>query len=311
MSMTSEATIDVTYRGKTFEPDQIAHMEDCNWLLDDAASLREHMREKGYIYLPGHLGRERVERGRGVFIEALQQAGALDPAFDPMEGVLRKPFRAPGFSGGVLQQMFPDSQWRWIHDLLYAGPMMDVARMLCDGEVRAYDFTWTRQVNPGPATQIHSDVVYMGRGTHDLYTAWTPMGDNGFDTGGLLLLEGSNRHEGMKKSYWQSDVDAFCTNKPDATKWGKSWGTGGALGGSAKQLLKSLGCPRWLTADYKMGDVVLFNCYTVHGGTDNRSNKVRLSTDTRYQRADQPIDERWVGEHPVGHGDAGKRGKIC
>jgi len=44
---------------------------------------------------------------------------------------------------------------------------------------------------------------------------------------------------------------------------------------------------------------------------DNQTNKVRLSTDTRYQLASEPIDERWIGENPPAHGPAGKRGLIC
>ena len=31
----------------------------------------------------------------------------------------------------------------------------------------------------------------------------------------------------------------------------------------------------------------------------------------RYQRASEPIDDRWVGANPPGHTTAGKRGRIC
>ena len=73
---------------------------------------------------------------------------------------------------------------------------------------------------------------------------------------------------------------------------------------------------RWLTApEFRMGDVLIFTMKTVHAGTDNDTRALRLSTDSRYQRADAPVDERWVtganGEAPVGHGLGAKRGKIC
>ena len=49
--------------------------------------------------------------------------------------------------------------------------------------------------------------------------------------------------------------------------------------------------------------------------TDNTTDTLRLSTDSRYQRADAAVDERWIigenGEAPVGHGAGAKRGKIC
>jgi hypothetical protein len=51
--------------------------------------------------------------------------------------------------------------------------------------------------------------------------------------------------------------------------------------------------------------------YTAHGALDNRTDRLRLSSDSRYQLASEPIDERWVGPDPVGHQAAGKRGIVC
>lgn len=288
--------------------DCVELLDDCTVMLGSSDALRRHMHANGYIFLPGYLGRDRVIEARKVFIEKLWQADMLDPHYDPMEGVVR-PEAHPGFSGGRLEALFEN--WKPIHDVLYGGQMMTFFRTFLGGDVRHFDFTWTRQVMPGPATPFHSDVVYMGRGTHELFTAWTPMGDNDFSVGGLLLLEGSNNHNGLAKSYWMSDVDTCCVNKPNARAWGKVWGTRGSLNAGPQLLLRSLGGKRWLTADYKMGDVVIFSVYTVHGGTDNHSNRIRLSTDSRYQRADHPVDERWIGEQPVAHGPEARRDLVC
>jgi hypothetical protein len=51
--------------------------------------------------------------------------------------------------------------------------------------------------------------------------------------------------------------------------------------------------------------------FTVHASLDNHSNQIRISSDTRYQLASEPVDERWIGENPIAHGLAAKRGKIC
>ena len=296
----------LTYQGQALEADHLQIMKDSSPLLGDVGTLRQRMSEDGYLYLPGMLGRERVLRARRVILERLAKYNLLDPAAD-LDDAIAHPANRSNFAGGRLDELFDDPNP--IEDVLYRGPMMDFFRAFLAAEVLHYDFTWMRQVPPGPATGIHSDVVYMGRGTHQLYTAWTPMGDNSFDLGGLLVLEGSHKHEGLRKAYWQSDVDAFCVNRADQRDgWAK--GHDGGLKGSAQQLRRSLG-GTWRTADYRAGDVVIFNVYTVHGGTDNRSNRMRLSTDTRYQRAGDAVDERWVGEKPVGHGPGGKRGKIC
>lgn len=61
---------------------------------------------------------------------------------------------------------------------------------------------------------------------------------------------------------------------------------------------------RWLVADYRAGDMVVHSAYTVHAALDNvdPDGFVRLSTDIRYQRADQPIDLRWQNHWHDGDG---------
>jgi len=50
---------------------------------------------------------------------------------------------------------------------------------------------------------------------------------------------------------------------------------------------------------------------TVHASLDNQSTRLRLSSDSRYQLASEPADERWIGPNPIAHGPAGKKGKAC
>ena len=50
--------------------------------------------------------------------------------------------------------------------------------------------------------------------------------------------------------------------------------------------------------------------FLVHASLDNRTpNRLRISSDSRYQRASDPIDDRWIGVKPPGHTTAGKRGR--
>ena len=98
-------------------------------------------------------------------------------------------------------------------------------------------------------------------------------------------------------------MDVYCTNAPDAAEIesGKKRWHHADTGQYAKDAvavgreLKS----RWLTADYQLGDLLVFGMYTMHASMDNHTNRVRLSTDTRYQLASEPVDERWIGEEPI------------
>jgi hypothetical protein len=203
------------------------------------------------------------------------------------------------------------AQSQALKKLLYSGRMMEFYQVFLGGDVRPFDYTWLRAVAPGHGTYAHCDIVYMGRGTHDLYTTWTPLGDVSLEMGGLIILENSHRLERIKNDYGRKDVDSYCSNRKTAQLYasGEKWWNG-ALSKNPVSLRKKYG-GRWLTADFKAGDVLIFGMFTIHASLDNHSQQIRLSSDSRYQLASEPVDERWVGSNPVGHSAAGKRGRIC
>ena len=156
----------------------------------------------------------------------------------------------------------------------------------------------------------------MGRGTHDLYTAWTPLGDIDFQLWGLIVLEGSNRLENVREEYLTRNVAEYCENIEGEEEHARTnqdmrclrWD--GSLSDDPMELREQLG-GRWLTAEYMAGDLSTFDTHTIHASLDNRSERIRLSSDSRYQLASEPTDERWTGDAPVGHGPEDKRGRIC
>ena len=198
--------------------------------------------------------------------------------------------------------------------VLYDGPMMALFEQLVGGDVLHFDYTWFRAVSPGRGTPPHMDIVYMGRGTQRLYTAWTPIGDVPLETGGLIVLEHSHKHDRLNAGYGSKDVDTFCENRrdPGFTQMGGGGNirAGGALSNNPVKLRERLG-GRWLTADFRAGDVLIFSVFLVHASLDNHSQSIRLSSDSRYQSASEPADHRWIGPNPIAHGPEGKRGMIC
>lgn len=197
---------------------------------------------------------------------------------------------------------------------LYTGPLMEFYRTFFGEDVLHFDFTWFRAVAPGRGTRPHCDMVYMGRGERQkLMTAWVPVGDVPIEVGGLMILEGSHQQSERLRPYLERDVDTYCTNGRQAReiKSGKkSWEWDGSLSADPVSLREKLG-GRWLTTSFRAGDVLTFPMHTVHASLDNPSRQIRLSSDSRYQPASRPADERWVGERPTGHSLAGKRGRIC
>lgn len=269
--------------------------------------LQQNFSRDGYLYLPGFWEREDVLKARRNVLENLAELGLVETPYE-LEKARLKPGKEAGRAfGNPLDQNNPD-----VRSLAFGGRMLGFFEEFLEGEAGHFDFIWYRVKGPGFGSPVHSDLVYMGRGTSLVYTAWTPLGDIDMEMGGLMILEGSHRKQNHAKlrEYLKRDVDTYCVNKEDDEAYasGDKWWDG-TLSKHPTRIQESLG-GRWLTANFSMGDVVIFGMTLVHGSLDNRTPYLRLSIDTRYQLASEPFDERWVGE-VAGHGRAMKRGRIC
>ena len=273
---------------------------------EDPATLRARLVEEGYLYIPGFFEPADVLAVRGVLVERLAAGDWLAPGSAPMDAVA-----IPGVAidMGVLSTELADDN-EPMRRLLYEGRMIRFYEELLGGPIRHFDFTWIRTATAGNPTKVHTDIVFMGRGTTNLYTSWVPYGDIPVEMGGLTVLERSHEDEEIRDVYGRQDVDSYCENlgqdpgdyeHPNANPY---------LTEDPASFRRRLG-GRWLTADFRVGDLLVFGMYTAHGALDNRTDRVRLSSDSRYQLASEPIDDRWIGPNPAGHRKAGKRGIIC
>jgi ectoine hydroxylase-related dioxygenase (phytanoyl-CoA dioxygenase family) len=325
MGATAEVSLPpLTSSGIAIEPESLGWLEESNDVMHDGEALRERVRRDGYLFLRGVLDVSEVLAARASVCRRLAEDGYLNPSRPEMEVVWNRRERVT---------FKPEYANRnpVVERLLYGRRMLDVFRTLLGGPVAHYDYTWLRAVAPGHGTPSHCDVVYMGRGdTQQLYTCWTPLGDVGFDTGGLMILQHSHLHEHLRETYGRHDVDTHCSNLPpgpDGKPVGDGWektewipgmvGEAGLLGKDCNRIRSHIEGelsvrPRWLTAEFRAGDILLFTMYTVHASMDNVTpDRIRLSTDSRYQPVGSKMDDRWIGENPPGHGSAGKRGRIC
>jgi len=289
-------------------PEAFGFLRESNDALGDVEALRGRMESDGYLYLPGFLNRADVREARLRICEVLAAEGLLDPAY-PVEEAIAATDAKVAFRPDIVSRGAPREA---LERVIYGERMMGFYSRLLGGEATHFDYTWLRAVAPGKGTQPHCDVVFMGRGTKQLYTAWVPLGDVPLNVGGLIVVEGSHRNEEMRQGYCTHDVDTICQNKPGSnplTEMGLP--SFGSLGESMPSVRHWLG-GRVLTArEYRMGDLLTFSVYLTHGSLDNGSNEIRFSSDSRYQLASEPLDERWVGENPPGHGGSSVKGLIC
>jgi hypothetical protein len=283
-------------------PEAFGELRSSIDLIDNIAALRNRISEDGYLYLPGYLDRNEVVEVRRSLTHQLSKLGLLDPDHEVMDAV---PLKAN-------KNLNPVTKDDSLNRLLYSGRMIEFHERFLGGPVKHFDYTWLRSIGPGKGTQPHCDIVYMGRGTKNLYTTWTPLGDISLEIGGLMVLENSHRQADKLRRYLEHDVDTFCINDSYTDKAGsaKKQLRKGWLTKNPASLREKLG-GRWLTTEFRMGDIMVFGMNLIHGSLDNSSDRIRLSSDSRYQLASEPVDERWVGENPIGHSSSGKLGRIC
>lgn len=289
--------------GSEFPFERLGQLRDSSDASGDSAILRERLAEEGYLFLPDFLDRDEVLKGRRTLLEALAAEGVILAAEGPDEARM-----APGQTSYFRPELAQDPA---IQGLLYSAEMMRFFDGIFQEEAMHYDFTWLRAASPGVATRPHYDIVYMGRGSQRVCTAWIPYSDIDYDMSGLAILEGSHKLEELKSTYGTIDVDRACANKGGQSEWeAKGLVSFGALPDSVGELAERFDL-RWLTSEFRMGDLLIFSMYTLHCSTDNRSEFLRLSTDSRYQPASEPADERWIGPVPIGHGANARREMIC
>ena len=281
-------------------------------IKDDTHALHARIKRDGYLYLPGFWPREEVFKRRIMITDQLAKQGYLNLDYPIIDAVAKENVDLTSFSSHFKNKDRRDSMFLEMSRLLFSGKIMNFLETYLGGEVQPYEYTWFRVHKRGTGTKPHCDIVFFNRGTHNVYSAWVPYGDIDQELGGLMILEDSHNKQHRLKNYLKRDSDTYCKNRKGAEQYAaqetKVWS--GMLTDNPVTLREKLR-GRWLRANYRMGDLLLFLPYTVHCSLDNNADRLRISTDTRYQLASDPYDERWIGPNPVGHEAGGKRGMIC
>lgn len=261
----------------------LTELRGANDLLDDPEALRARLQEDGYLLLRDFHDREQVLEARAEMLRKLRDMGRLDPGAPLEEGRIGEGNKSAFFGGTA--DTIPDLGA--FCRLAESEKVMHFFEQLLGGDVMTYPYKWPRAVGRGDFTGAHYDIVYMGRGTPNVYTMWTPLGDVPLEHGPLALCLGSQHFAKVRETYGRMDVDRDHVDK-------------GWFSNNPIEIVDKFG-GQWATTDFRAGDMIVFGMYLMHASLDNATNRYRLSADTRYQLASEPADERWIGAKPKGH----------
>ena len=277
-------TVQMGEQWLTYPDGELGELRDSSDIRDDTEVLHRRIAEDGYLYLPGLIDRDKVLAARSRILEYMAEHEALEPGSRPLDGVMGEYGKTVGMLGRRQITHQPE-----VRAALEADELFDFFARYFDEPARTFDYKWLRAVGQAKCTGAHYDVIYMGRGSERLHTTWIPLMDIPVHQGTLCICRGSHNapeFQRLRDTYGRLDVDRD--------------GYGGPFTDKPLEINERFG-GQWLTTNFAAGDVIFFGMYTLHASTTNTTDHWRLSCDVRFQPASDPVDERWVGENPVGH----------
>jgi len=238
---------------------------DSSPLIRDGEALAARMRRDGYLFLPGLLPRDDVAAVQRQVGTIARDAGWLrgdrpvEDAVAEMSGFCVDP--EPTY----LKTLRRINRLEDYHALKHHEALIGLLERMLGGPILPHPRVLMRNIFPQReeyTTKAHQDFPNV-QGTTEVYTAWLPLIDCPMEVGPLQIAAGSHT-----AGVYDFDI------------------AGGAGGIEITDPLDG----SWVSGDFAAGDVLLFHSMTVHKGVANRSGRLRMSMDVRYQLVSEPFN---------------------
>jgi hypothetical protein len=240
-------------------------LEDASALVHDGPALAARMARDGYVYVRGLLPADVVARVQREVGEVARDAGWLRRDAPVAEAIADPAGFCVDPEPRYLEVLRRINRLESYHALKHHSRLLGFFERMLDAPVFPHPRVLMRNIFPGRieyTTKAHQDYPNV-QGTPDVYTAWMPLVDCPPDVGGLQVAKGSHALGVL------------------------DFGIGNGAGGI--EILDPLD-GRWTGGPMRAGDVLVFHSLTVHKGIDNRSDRLRMSIDCRFQRVRDPFN---------------------
>jgi hypothetical protein len=238
---------------------------DSSDIADDGAALAARMRRDGYLFLPGLLPRGDVASVQRQVGAIARDAGWLRRD-EPIEAAIADP---SGFCADpdatYLHTLRKINRLEDYHALKHHPALIGLFERMLGGPILPHPRVLMRNIFPAReefTTKAHQDFPNV-QGTTEVYTAWMPLIDCPMEAGPLQVAAGSHT----------AGVYDF-----------------GIAGGAGGIEIKDPLAGRWVSGAFAAGDVLVFHSMAVHKGVPNRSDRLRMSMDVRYQLVSEPFN---------------------
>jgi ectoine hydroxylase-related dioxygenase (phytanoyl-CoA dioxygenase family) len=251
-------------------------MRPSNDLLGDREALRARLAEDSYLYFEQVLDVERIMKLRRAILGVLEEHGWIKGGLTLMEGqaVVRPLHEGMSDFWPVYDEV---QKLRPFHLFAHSSELLGIMRQVVGDTAFPHPLKICRIGFPEhyeATTPPHQDFP-NNQGTTALTAAWIPVGDIDRDHGGLAILRGSHQY-GLLPLVGHM-------------------GPGRRQASVPVEMLEEL---RWVTTDFRAGDVLLFNSMTVHAALHNITEfDLRVSVDYRYQQEGDALTEVCLHPH--------------
>lgn len=254
--------------------DTLAEFTDSTPLLEDPEALLARFEEDGYVYLRGVVDTGLLAEAREAITTVCAAHGWLVPGTDPMDAIPRIEPRVEGEPQYF--EVYDDVQrLQSFHAVPHDPSVRRCMTPLLGETAFPHPLSIARLSFPDNdewATPEHQDYP-NNQGTTELYACWIPLGDCPVELGGLSILRGSHRFGVLPLR--------------------------AALGAGHRRatLDERFADLEWVGGDFAAGDALVFHSLTVHRSLPNRSDRLRLSVDYRFQREGDALTEGCLEPH--------------
>lgn len=227
-------------------------LQSCNQLLDDFEALNRFYEENGYILLRQVLDPRSIEEARDSMLAVAARHGLV--RLGDKHGV----WTGKPFAGGMEES----PEFNGISKRLIDHPVNQavLAKVLGEKPCMVPNVQYRTYPPGGSITPIHQDGFYSP-GIQDYRPVWITLTPCQREVGGLMIAVGQNRRGWLHNLGKPTPFPIPAGIIPDNA---------------------------WATTDYMPGDVLIVHPYTPHASMPNRSNRLRITFDTRVQSAAKP-----------------------
>ena len=238
---------------------------DSTDLMPDGPALAERMRRDGYLFLRHLLPPEAIRNVQRQ-VAGIARADGWLRRDHPVENAIADP---TGFcvdpDPTYLNTLRRINHLEDYHALKHHPALITLFERMLGGPILPHPRVLMRNIFPARdeyTTKAHQDFPNV-QGSTEVFTAWIPLIDCPMAVGPLQIAAGSHT-EGV----FDFQIAA------------------GAGGIEITDPLEG----RWVSNDFAQGDVLIFHSMAVHKGVPNRSDRLRMSMDVRYQLVSEPFN---------------------